>query len=125
MKPHRAPPSLLLRSSSPWLAVGAAALLFVPAELRAEWRQSDSTIGWVSGGKVVWQFSFDITKGKAFFHPITAGGAASLTNYRPADHPWHYALWFSWKYINGVNYWEEDRQTGRAGGRTGWAPPRI
>ena len=118
-------PTVLFRSARPWLTVSAAALVLMTVEMRAEWRHGDSTIGWVSDGKVVWQFSFDVTKGKPFFHPITAGGAASLTNYRPADHPWHYALWFSWKYINGVNYWEEDRQTGRAGGRTSWAPPRI
>src|SRR5690606_6733080 len=37
---------------------------------------------------------------------------------RPADHPWHYGLWFSWKLVNGVNYWEEDRTTGHGEGRT-------
>ena len=24
----------------------------------------------------------------------------------PPDHPWHLGFWFSWKFINGVNYWE-------------------
>ena len=27
-------------------------------------------------------------------------------------------MWFSWKFINGVNYWEEDRETGLSEGRT-------
>jgi len=22
------------------------------------------------------------------------------------DHVWHLGYWFSWKYINGVNYWK-------------------
>jgi hypothetical protein len=29
-----------------------------------------------------------------------------LTNFAPKDHPWHRALWFCWKTVNGVNYWE-------------------
>jgi len=103
----------------------AAAFLFVVNLSRAEWRRTDTTLAWESGGKVVWQFSFDPAKGKPFFHPVTAGGGPSLTNFRPGDHPWHYALWFSWKYINEVNYWEEDRETGKSGGKTGWTVPAI
>ena len=38
---------------------------------------------------------------------------------RPPDHSWHHGLWFSWKYINGVNYWEPaDRKAGTYAGRT-------
>jgi hypothetical protein len=73
----------------------------------------------------VWQFSFDPAKGKTFFHPVSVVGGASLTAFQPRDHPWHYGLWFSWKYINGANYWEEDRTTGRAEGRTTWTTPQI
>jgi hypothetical protein len=32
-------------------------------------------------------------------------------DYPRNDHPWHRALWWSWKTINGVNYWEGN-QTG-------------
>jgi hypothetical protein len=74
---------------------------------------------------VLWQFSFDPKKGKTFFHPVTAGNGVSLTNFKPSDHPWHYGLWFSWKYINHVNYWEEDRTTGKAEGATRWTTPKI
>jgi hypothetical protein len=35
----------------------------------------------------------------------------------PPDHVWHYGLWFSWKYINGVNFWETDPKTGKQQGR--------
>ena len=50
---------------------------------------------------------------------------ATLTNFKPEDHPWHYGLWFSWKYINKANYWEEDRQTGKAEGATRCKTPAI
>ena len=29
-----------------------------------------------------------------------------MTADRPPDHIWHHGLWFSWKFINKVNYWE-------------------
>jgi hypothetical protein len=32
-------------------------------------------------------------------------------------------LWFSWKTINGINYWEERR--GASDGKTRWNPPQI
>ena len=101
-------------------------LLGVVAETaRAEWQRDETTIAWRDGnGNVVWKFSFDPQKGKPFFHPICVGGTA-LTNFKPEDHPWHYGLWFSWKYINKANYWEEDRQTGKAEGSTRWNTPVI
>ncbi len=34
----------------------------------------------------------------------------------PPDHVWHYGMWFSWKYVNGVNFWETDRKTGKQPG---------
>ena len=80
---------------------------------------------WRDGTNVVWQFSFDPQKGKPFFHPLTAADGTALTNFKPQDHPWHYGLWFSWKYINHANYWEEDRATGRAEGTTRWTSPKI
>ncbi|MFM1943165.1 MAG: hypothetical protein RI897_2147 [Verrucomicrobiota bacterium] len=85
---------------------------------------------WTDGTTTLWQFSFDPAKGKPFFHPLAPAGKPSLTNFRPADHPWHYALWFSWKYIdhpqsqNHINYWEENSD-GKAQGRTRWETPSI
>ena len=70
------------------------------------------------GSGVVWQFNYKTEEGKPYFHPITVAGSPTLTDLRPADHPWHRALWFSWKYINGVLYWEEDPKTGKAPGET-------
>ena len=44
---------------------------------------------------------------------------------QPADHRWHHGLWFSWKFIDGVNYWEHDGNTGRPAGRTSWRPTEF
>ena len=111
-------------------SVGLLALgLFQTAAL-GEWQRDDQSLAWVSGTNVFWRFSFDPGKGKPFFHPLAPGGNTPLTNFRPADHPWHYALWFSWKYINHpndprhVNYWEEN-SAGNAQGKTRWDPPTI
>jgi hypothetical protein len=97
--------------------------------LRADWLRDETSLAWRSGTNLVWRFSFDPSRGKPFFHPISVPGGPALTNFKPEDHPWHYGLWFSWKYIdrgtNHVNYWEEDRATGRAQGRTRWDVPVI
>ena len=103
--------------------------LFQTAAL-GEWQRDDKSLAWVSGTNVFWRFSFDPGKGKPFFHPVAPGGNTPLTNFKPADHPWHYALWFSWKYLNHpndarhVNYWEEN-SAGNAQGKTRWDPPTI
>src|SRR5437764_1304362 len=104
-------------------AVACIAALLVGSYARsaaAEWKQDDKTLAWFgkSGdARPVWNFSFDAAKGKTFFEPLSVPGGPDLTNYKPADHPWHYGLWFSWKYINHVNYWEEGNPTtGNAAG---------
>ncbi len=47
--------------------------------------------------------------GKPYFHPLAIpGSGAVFTSHRPPDHAWHLGLWFSWKLINGANFWEPD-----------------
>lgn len=91
---------------------------------RGEWQRDEHSIAWRAGSDVVWRFCFDPAKGKTFFDPVAVRGT-TLTNFKPEDHPWHYGLWFSWKYINKANYWEENRQTGKAEGATRWNTPAI
>lgn len=98
---------------------------FSPPGARAEWQRDPASLAWLTDGKVTWRFSHDPAHGKPFFNPVAVAGGPSLTNFKPADHPWHYGLWFSWKYINQANYWEENRQTGRAAGATKWSAPII
>lgn len=88
------------------------------AESGYDWRQTDSSLTLLNQGRVFWQLNFDKKVGKPYFHPLCLLDGTELTWHRPPDHPWHYGLWFSWKYINGLNYWEEDRKTGLAEGRT-------
>ncbi len=82
------------------------------------WRQSEHALALLNGTNVVWQIVADPAQGKPYFHPLATPGGTPLTDLRPPDHPWHRGLWFSWKFINGLNYWEEDRQTHRSEGAT-------
>ena len=96
-----------------------------PGATRGEWVRTETSIARTVGDSTLWRFSFDPKAGKPYFHPVAVGTGASLTNFKPEDHPWHYALWFSWKYINHVNYWEENRVSGQAAGKTSWSAPVI
>ncbi len=115
------------RSSSFVLVLGRAVFvsLFLTLTCQAEWQWEADSIAWTEGTNVLWRFNYSPAEGKPFFDPLTAQDGVALTTFGPKDHPWHYGLWFSWKYINKVNYWEQDRTTGKAEGRTRWAPPRI
>ena len=57
-------------------------------------------------GKLLWNFEIDTPEGRPFFHPLNLPSGATFTDLRPKDHVWHLGYWFSWKFINGVNYWE-------------------
>lgn len=83
-----------------------------------KWNQTDSTLSLMQQEKVLWQLNFDKEKDKPYFHPLRTLKGYDLTMGRPADHPWHRGLWFSWKDINGVNYWEESAKTGLSVGRS-------
>jgi hypothetical protein len=114
---------MLLRKLLALIPAVIATLL--PLTSYAEWQRDDTTVAWRSGDHVLWRFSYDPARGKPFFDPLTTSSGVSLTNMGPHEHPWHYGLWFSWKFINGANYWEEDRKNGRSEGSTQWSPPRI
>ena len=90
------------------------------AKRNYRWQHNDSSLALVKNNKVVWQFNFDEKQSKPYFHPLSLTDGTELTWLRPPDHPWHKALWFSWKYINGLNYWdwEKDPETGRSEGIT-------
>ena len=60
----------------------------------------------VKGGRTVWKFNIANRESKPFVHPICLPDGRCVTDARPDDHPWHLGLWFCWKYVNGLNYWE-------------------
>lgn len=76
---------------------------FVPDDYK--WDQSDSSITLLNGNRVVWQYNFREVHQKPHFHPVYLG-RNNITCVSPDDHPWHAGQWFSWKYINEINYWE-------------------
>jgi hypothetical protein len=44
---------------------------------------------------------------RPFVHPLRSPSGAVLSVEAPADHPWHHGLWFTIKFVNGENFWEE------------------
>ena len=104
--------TLLLRATE-WAARGEVTLA-IPQDLKLEagsasgdyhWAQTDTTLALVNREELVWQYNFRNRFGKTYFHPLYFR-TNRLTCESPADHSWHPGLWFSWKFINGVNYWE-------------------
>jgi len=90
-------------------------LIFIPFISQAyEWDKSDNSVSLKKGGKVIWTHVHDPNEAKPYFHPLNTPSGTILTELKPRDHVWHRGLWFSWKFINGVNYWEE--KNGRSAG---------
>lgn len=106
--------TLMLRGTE-WAATGKVTIP-VPKVLDNEmyensiaysWEESDTTFALMKGTDIVWQYNFNTQKGKPFFHPVNIG-SSTITSLSPDDHPWHLGIWHSWKFINGINYWEYD-----------------
>jgi len=124
--------SLMLRGTE-WAATGKVTIAIPddwPSASEKEsagyrWRQDDGSLALVKGGKTVWRFNFDKKGGKSYFHPVCLADGTELTWDKPPDHPWHHGLWFSWKHINGLNYWEDDRTTGLSQGRNELADAKV
>lgn len=75
-----------------------------------QWTETDTSYALQRADRVLWQYNFNTTKGKPFFHPLCTPEGIPITALSPDDHPWHLGLWHSWKYINGLNYWEYKRE---------------
>ncbi len=109
-----APNIVRLTVASGCCALGA---LSHAADPSLEWRETANSLALVRGGTLLWQHNHDKAASKTCFHPLSTAGGFVLTADKPADHPWHHGLWWSWKFINGVNYWEENA-AGQSAGRT-------
>lgn len=68
-----------------------------------------STIDWYPDDALdpAWTLSYT-GRPKPFFHPVRTPGGQLLSLQEPADHLWHRGLWFTIKFINGDNFWEEN-----------------
>lgn len=102
-----------------FLALGLMCMPARGAALKSDfrWQRSDSTLALLKGGEVVWQLNYSRSQDKPYFHPLRVNGA-DLTMERPADHGHHRGLWFAWRDINKINYWEEVHGTGVSEGRS-------
>ncbi|MFO8015007.1 MAG: PmoA family protein [Phycisphaerae bacterium] len=114
-------------------SVLGAAIALCPTPLRAGEAPAKFRLRMVPGKHValmgpegvLWQFNFDKALHLPHFHPVATLDGRTLTWDSPPDHAWHHALWFAWKFVGGVNYWELDRETGRSPGVTAWHFPRV
>jgi hypothetical protein len=89
------------------------------------WRRDDDALALEGPSGPLWTLRHGSDLDTAYFHPLSTADGRTLTWDKPPDHVWHHGLWFSWKYINEVNYWEIDAATGRPAGRTSWSNVRV
>ncbi len=124
----------LLQRGTEWAATGKVTIAppkdWPTAREDAEppafsWQRNDAGLELRNGDKTVWRLVFDGKQPKSFFHPLATLRGDVLTAFEPADHPWHRGLWWSWKTINGLNYWEEDPATRTSAGTTQLTDAKI
>jgi len=104
--------SLMVRGTE-WAATGQVSsaipqemkILSAPASERYHWLENDSTFALYNHEDIIWQYNFRNRFGRSFFHPVFVG-KTRMTSLSPEDHRWHLGQWFSWKFIDGINYWE-------------------
>lgn len=102
---------------------GVSLLLCAPFQTKADnyqWIKEPGRVALQHDERIVWAFNYGPEVTKPYFHPITLTDNTVITRFQPKskEHPWHKGLWFSFKYINGVNYWEENKKTWGIGGLT-------
>lgn len=89
------------------------------ANNRWDWKlDADKALELHGKNGLIWRLNFGKNLNKFYFHPLRTVDGKELTWVAPPDHIWHYGLWFSWKTINGVNYWEIPRGKKYPEGRT-------
>jgi hypothetical protein len=69
----------------------------------------------------LWRYVYG-GKPKPFFHPLRTPAGFCLSLFEPHDHVWHRGLWFTIKFLNGENFWEEN---GDFGTQTSALPPSV
>jgi hypothetical protein len=73
--------------------------------------------------QIRWRYVY-AGKPKPFFHPLATPAGRVLSLLEPFDHWWQRGLWFSIKFVNGHNFWEEKENTVWGTQRT-IAPPTV
>ena len=60
-----------------------------------------------SQGAPVASYRFDSELPKPCFWPIYTPAGRQIAGFQMSDHQWHRGVWFTIKFINGTNFWEE------------------
>jgi type 1 glutamine amidotransferase len=116
----------LLRRGVEWAATGRAGEAAGTGANPWRWeKEKNSSLALVGPEGLLWRFRYDQSLDIPYFHPLNTADGRTLTWDRPPDHIWHHGLWFSWKFINTVNYWEIDPKTSRPAGRTTWKDVNV
>jgi hypothetical protein len=106
------------------LTLSLTFLLSLTTLCQAAWDKTDDSLAYQVDGKDVWRLNYSQTNDtKPHFSILGPVAGPNLVCIKPKDHVWHYGLWFSWKFINGKNYWEE--KNGKAEGKTAWDKPTV
>lgn len=83
-------------------------------------RESGTSAAQIVGanGETLAEYRYGEAKNHPFFSQIRPlNHAGVISNTAPWDHRWHHGLWWSWKFINDVLYWEDHE--GYGGNRIG------
>ena len=117
--------ALLLRGIE-WAATGRVEASAGATAKIWRWEKEDgASLALAGPAGPLWQFRYGPGLDVPYFHPLSTVEGQRLTWDRPPDHVWHHGLWFSWKFINKINYWETDPKTGRPAGRTSWKDVKV
>jgi hypothetical protein len=74
------------------------------------WEHDDGVVVVSAGSRDVW--SYVHRGGRPHVHPLRTPAGHVLTRDAPPDHPWHHGLWFTIKFVDGDNFWEEEKVRG-------------
>jgi hypothetical protein len=81
------------------------------------WKADDHrSLELLEGDTTLVRFIVDAAPRDPHFEVLATADGRNTVWVAPPDHVWHYGMWFSWKYVNGVNFWETDPKTGKQQG---------
>ncbi|MBN2473542.1 MAG: PmoA family protein [Pirellulales bacterium] len=112
------------RYRTAWCGLLSVALCWAAGGSAAEWsfrQEPGKSLTLKRAETTVWQFHYGADVPKPFFDPVALPDGRNLTWNRPPDHPWHHGLWFAWKFLDKVNYWEPEGNADQPPGRTEWS----
>lgn len=69
----------------------------------------------LSDHQMIATYHFGLDRRKPYLHPVCTPSGMPLTCLEPWDHVWHKGLWFSWKDLNGTEFWAEWEELGQEG----------